>query len=308
MSCLPDSSARPAGGVLFLDKPGGWTSRRAVNEVSRLFGGVKAGHTGTLDPLATGMLPIMLGEATRFSGYGLDADKSYEVEIDLSLQTDTLDCEGEVTSRFDTIPLSADVEAAVAEFRGEYDQYPPVYSAIHIDGKRAHELARQGQEVKLAPRHVAIREIRLLEWEWPRLCLSVTCSKGTYIRALARDIGERLHIGGCVVALRRLSTGNWPPEVMVDFDMLKIRGEHAIMPIRAWLRHLPEVELDRNEAKRFVQGQRIPVSLPEAHDDGIAVCCGKLFLGTGRIRPGRVAGQVLHPERILPSSQQAMLG
>lgn len=305
MSCLPEQASRTSGGIVFLDKPEGWTSRRAVNEVSRLFGRVKAGHTGTLDPLATGMLPIMLGEATRFADYGLDADKSYEVDIDLSLQTDTLDAEGEVTARFDSPPDAGDVETAVAAFQGEYAQYPPVYSAIRIEGKRAHALARQGAEVKLASRQVHIHEIKLLKWEWPHLHLFVQCSKGTYIRSLARDIGERLHLGGCVAALRRLSTGSWPAEMMVDIDTLHARGEAAIMPLRDWLRHLPEVALERDEAKRFVQGQRIPVTMPDDSGGDISVCCGELFLGTGHIKPGRVAGQVLHPKRILPSAQQA---
>lgn len=306
VSCLPEEHSRTPGGIVFLDKPQGWTSRRAVNEVARLFGGIKAGHAGTLDPLATGMLPILLGEATRFAGYGLDADKAYEVEIDLSLQTDTLDAEGKVTARFYTVPDRADVEEAVAAFRGEYAQYPPAYSAIRVDGKRAHKLARQGTEVTLASRQVHIRELRLLDWAWPNLKLFVHCSKGTYIRSLARDIGERLHLGGCVVALRRLSTGSWPSEMMVDIDTLRERKEQAIVPLQVWLRHLPKVILEAEEARRFVQGQRIPVTLPDEPDADIVVYCGEALLGTASIKAGTVASQVLHPKRILPSAQQLL--
>jgi tRNA pseudouridine55 synthase len=306
VSCLPEEHSRTLGGVVFLDKPQGWTSRRAVNEVARLFGGIKAGHAGTLDPLATGMLPILLGEATRFAGYGLDADKAYEVDIDLSLQTDTLDAEGEMTARFDAPPERADVEEAVAAFRGEYAQYPPAFSAIRVDGKRAHQLARQGAEVALASRQVHIHELRLLDWRWPHLRLFVRCSKGTYIRSLARDIGERLHLGGCVAELRRLSTGNWPPEMMVDIDTLRERGEQAIMPLGGWLRHLPTVSLEAAEARRFVQGQRIPVALPDEPAADIVVYCGELLLGTASVKEGTVASQVLHPKRILPSAQQAL--
>ena len=184
-------------GIVFLDKPQGWTSRRAVNEVARLFGGsgrprLKAGHAGTLDPMATGMLPILLGEATRFAELGLSAEKTYAVTIDLSYQTDTLDAEGETLARFDGPPSLAQVQAALERFRGGYGQVPPQYSALRVEGRRAHALARRGQHVALAARQVQILALELVRYEWPQLALTVRCSKGTYIRALARDIGEAL--------------------------------------------------------------------------------------------------------------------
>lgn len=211
-------------GVLFLDKPLGWTSRRAVNEVIRLFTPegskkIKAGHTGTLDPLATGMLPILLGEATRFAEMGLNAEKEYQFTLDLSFQTDSLDCEGEVTERFSVSVSDKQLHQAIQSFVGEQEQVPPVYSAIRVGGKRAHDLARQGKEVKMVARPVTIHALELLSFEFPLVTLKMRCSKGTYVRSLARDLGEKLGMGGCVTMLRRLSTGGWPESVMVDMDV-----------------------------------------------------------------------------------------
>jgi tRNA pseudouridine55 synthase len=187
-------------GIVFLDKPCGWSSRRAVNEVARLFGGgrkprLKAGHAGTLDPMATGMLPILLGEATRFAELGLNAEKTYAVTIDLSYQTNTLDAEGETLARFEDGPSLAQVDAALHSFRGSYEQVPPQYSALRVEGRRAHALARRGEAFTLAARSVEIMGLELIRYAWPKLMLEVRCSKGTYIRALARDIGNALGVG-----------------------------------------------------------------------------------------------------------------
>ena len=167
-------------GIVFLDKPRGWTSRRAVNEVARLFapGGrprLKAGHAGTLDPMATGMLPVLLGEATRFAELGLSAEKTYAVTVDLSCQTDTLDAEGEVLARFEAQPALERVEAALEGFRGGYAQVPPQYSALRVDGQRAHALARRGEHVELAARPVRIMALDLVRYDWPELALTVQC-------------------------------------------------------------------------------------------------------------------------------------
>jgi len=242
---------------VFLDKPRGWTSRRAVNEIARLFradGGrrVKAGHAGTLDPLATGMLPVLLGEATRFADVGLQADKTYAVTVDLSLQTDTLDAEGAVTGRWRVMPSREAIEAALAGLRGDIMQTPPAFSAVHVEGRRAHELARRGQEVCLPPRSVHVRELTLLAWSPPEAELRVCCSKGTYVRALARDLGAALGVGGCVTALRRLSTGGWPEALMLPVDEIRRLGARCVMPLAQWLRHLPRLALSKTDARRFV--------------------------------------------------------
>jgi len=299
-------------GVVFLDKPLGWSSRRAVNEVIRVFTPegskkIKAGHTGTLDPLATGMLPILLGEATRFAGEGLNAEKSYRFTMDLSYQTDSLDCEGEVTGRFDGNVDSSRLAEVIDAFIGEQQQVPPVYSAIRVDGKRSHELVRGGRDVELAARPVAIHALELLEFEFPLATLQVECSKGTYVRSLARDIGKELGMGGCVTALRRLSTGGWPEAVMVDIETVIEKREAVVMPLSSWLRDLPEVCLDAGEGRRFLQGQRIQVGdLGDKVQSPVKVFADDCLLGTAEMKPG-MKRMVLHPVRILPSAQEKLL-
>jgi tRNA pseudouridine55 synthase len=296
-------------GVLFLDKPPGWTSRRAVNEVVRFFTPVgtkkiKAGHTGTLDPLATGMLPILLGEGTRFAEMGLNAAKSYEVTFDLSYQTDSLDCEGEVEARFDGLVGEGQLNEALDHFTGEQDQVPPLYSAIRIDGKRAYQIARAGKSVEMKARRVTIHEIELVRFDFPFVTLRVSCSKGTYIRSLARDVGSRLAMGGCVTALRRLSTGGWPENLMVTMDELTERHEACMMPLSQWLHDLPKVSLSIEEGRRFLQGQRIQVS--DEMEGMVQVSSEGIMLGTAELKPG-LKRMVLHPAKILPSAQEKLL-
>jgi len=301
---LTDGHVSHISGVVFLDKPQGWTSRHAVNEISRIFGRIKAGHAGTLDPLATGMLPILLGEATRFAGFGLDSDKAYEVCIDLSRQTDTLDLEGKETGTYQVEIEDTQLQQAIAKMQGKQEQLPPDYSAIRIQGKRAHELARSGKAFELTPRHINIDEIRLLDWNSPLLKLFVHCSKGTYIRALARDIGTRLGVGGCVTSLRRLSCGGWPAEAMLDIETIRQTGRDAVVPLAKWLGHLPRVELARDLALRFMQGQRLPLGNQD-QDEAVTVFAEGTLLGTGTVKPG-FSGQVLHPVRVLSSAQELL--
>jgi len=293
-------------GVVLLDKPLGWTSRRAVNEVIRLFSKqgekrIKAGHGGTLDPLATGMLPILLGEATRFAELGLSAQKRYTVTFNLNYQTDTLDCEGEEVARFDTSIDESALRQSIASFVGQQEQVPPAYSAIRVDGKRAHALARKGESVILEPRPIHIESIELLDFNFPHVTLDVLCSKGTYIRSLARDIGEKLAVGGCVTALRRTSTGGWPEALMVDFDTLCEKKSQAMVSLRQWLRDFDSYELSFDDAQRFLNGQRIQVQSDKLGQ--VAVISNELLLGTAELKPG-MRRMVLHPLRILPSSQK----
>jgi len=302
-------------GVVFFDKPYGWTSRQAVNALVRLFSRpgekrIKAGHAGTLDPLATGMLPILLGEATRYAEMGLNADKSYQVSIDLSYQTDTLDCEGDVLARFDGVVDKAMVQQALDAYTGDIEQTPPAYSAIRIDGKRSHAMARKGETVNIPARPITVHAIRLLAFDFPLLTLQVNCSKGCYIRSLARDIGAALAMGGCVTVLRRLATGGWPEAMMVTPEQLQAEPDACLLSLAQWLREMPHVCLQGGLACRFVQGQRIQLSAESGYADAydeqmpVSVFAGdKLLLGTGMLKPGhhRV---VLHPARILPSAQQ----
>ncbi len=308
-----NKSLHPCG-VIFLDKPKGWSSRQAVNRVIHLFAKpeqknrrrrLKAGHTGTLDPLATGMLPILLGDATRFSDMGLSAQKSYEVTFDLSFQTETLDLEGEVTSRFEHVGVTqAELESILQGFQGKQLQVPPVYSAIRVGGKRAHVKVRCGEHVQLSPREVEVYRIQLLAFEGSKVTMEVDCSKGTYIRALVRDIGLALGYGGCVTDLRRTSTGGWSTQMMVTPADLEEKKEACILPLRLWLKDLPSVELTAVEAKRFVQGQRLPW-VNEMENQ--ALCCivyDDLVLGTA-IYQQKGRG-VLQPKHVLPSVQEML--
>jgi len=305
-------SAHPCG-VLFLDKPKGWTSRKAVNHVIHMFAKPeqknrkqrpKAGHTGTLDPLATGMLPILLGDATRFSEMGLNAEKSYEVSFDLSFQTDTLDLEGEVLNRFDDADVSqAKVEETLALFMGKIQQIPPVYSAIRVDGQRAHKMARKGEEVLMQAREVEVKSIKLLAIEGSVITLSVDCTKGTYIRSLARDIGATLGLGGCVIALRRTSTGGWAAEMMVSIEELEEKKENCILPLQMWLRALTGVALNELEAKRFVQGQRLLMTGDVQGNDLCCVTYNSWVLGSATFDADK---RVLQPDRVLPSAQEML--
>ncbi len=300
-------------GIVFLDKPHGWTSRQAVNALIRLFSTpghkrIKAGHGGTLDPLATGMLPILLGEATRYADYGLTAEKSYNVSFDLSYQTDTLDREGQVMVRFEkTAEQAIDEEALRAvlqQFTGRIDQVPPAYSAIRVNGQRAHKAARAGKEVELSPRLVEIYQAELLAFEFPVVSLHVRCSKGTYIRSLARDIGQALGMGGCVTELRRTSTGGWPEAMMVSLEMLEEKGAACVVPLAQWLRDLHRCNISEAEARRFLQGQRL--QLDESCTGEASVFCRDILLGNAQLKPG-MKKMILHPVRILPSAQEQFL-
>jgi len=298
-------------GVIFFDKPKGWTSRKAVNHVIHSFAlpeqknrkqRPKAGHAGTLDPLATGMLPILIGEATRFASMGLNAEKTYEVSIDLSFQTNTLDLEGEVTERFEDVDVDqATLFKTLDLFRGPIQQTPPIFSAIKVDGKRAHVLARQGEDVTLKSREVCIHDMKLLHMDGHIITLSVACSKGTYIRSLSRDIGLALGCGGCVIELRRVSSGGWPAQMMVGVEELEENKEACIIPLQTWLRALPKLQLTTLEASRFVMGQRL-IKACDVEDK--ALCCvlaGETMLGTAVYEAQK---QLLQPQRVMPSAQE----
>jgi len=255
------------------------------------------------------MLPVLLGEATRFAEMGLNADKTYTVSFDLTYQTDTLDCEGETLAHFDGAVNPEQLQQVLNDFTGDINQIPPAYSAIRIDGKRAHAMARNGETVVIPARPVSVHAIRLIDFTFPIVSLEVACSKGTYIRSLARDIGQALDMGGCVTALRRISTGGWPESMMVNIEQLEAEPEKSVLPLQQWLGMLPTVQLEDDLARRFVQGQRIQLPADASHPDPGSgeVLATVLFrnelLGTAMLKSGhhRV---VLHPSRILPSAQQ----
>lgn len=277
---------RAISGLFLLDKPQGLSSNSALQRVKRLYGAAKAGHTGALDPLATGLLPICLGEATKFSQYLLDSDKRYVTTAKLGQRTDTCDAEGEITEEK---PVPQDLcreqvdTLLVEHFNGEIEQVPPVYSALKLNGQPLYKLARQGVEVEVKPRHVRIHEIRLLDIREDELDLEVFCSKGTYIRSIVEDLGLLLGCGAHVSMLRRLQTGPFHAEQMMTLEQLQEvavpQGDEAqnsiqdrldalLLPPWAPVEGMPEVRLEPAEAERLQMGQRLRLAdpLPEAEE------------------------------------------
>lgn len=240
------------------------TSNSALQGARRLFSAAKAGHTGTLDPLATGLLPLCLGEATKFSADLLDADKTYEAEVQFGVTTDTGDAEGAPVRTRPVLFTAAQLDAALQRFRGPISQIPPMYSALKRDGRPLYELARQGVEVERAARAVTIHELSLLAAGGERARLRVCCSKGTYIRTLAEDIGELLGCGAHLTALRRVAVGPLRVDAALTLDQLvalpEDAREHCLLPPDALLQSLPAVYLDADAVLRFNHGNPVRIT------------------------------------------------
>jgi tRNA pseudouridine55 synthase len=286
-------------GVLLLDKPVGLTSNRALQTARRLLNARKAGHAGTLDPLASGLLPVMLGEATKFSADLLDADKSYRATVRLGVTTTTGDAEGEVTGRSAVDLEEGAVERALARFTGAIEQVPPMHSALKRDGRPLYELARAGIEVERAARAVRIHGLRLIEHAGDTLVLDVDCSKGTYVRVLAEDIGKALGCGAHLSALRRTRVGPLTIDGAVELAALEGMEPDArrkcLLPVDELLGTLPSVALDAELTQRFRQGQRLAM---EAEPRGVRVRvygADNTLLGTATVNEWGVVG----PERLI---------
>jgi len=252
---------RALHGVLLVDKPAGASSNRVLQQVRRSLDARKAGHAGTLDPLATGMLPVLLGEATKLAGYLIDADKAYETTLKLGVETDSLDADGEVTRRR-AVPQGLDVARvdAIAEaFRGAQRQVPPMVSAIKVDGQRLYQAARQGLEIERRARDITIHELRVLEVSGDTLRLAVRCSKGTYIRVLGAELGERLGCGAHVQALRRTWVAPFESSAMHTPEAIAEAGDACLLPPDAGLAHLPRVAVDETGLAALRRGQGAPV-------------------------------------------------
>lgn len=292
------ANRRPINGVLLLDKPNGWTSNAALQAVKRLYQAQKAGHTGSLDPLASGLLPICLGEATKLSGVLLNADKAYRFTCLLGATTTTGDAEGEVVT---TRPVGswsrAQIEAMLQQFIGPLQQIPPMYSAVKRDGQPLYKLARRGIEVERTPREVTIHELRLLRQTSDELECEMRCSKGTYVRTLAVDIGEALGCGAHVSTLRRTAVEPYDTTRMVSLDALRERAEHGLaaldevlLPMDTPVAKWPAITVFGDSAFYLRQGQAVLV--PRAPTAGwVRLYQGnELFLGIGEILDdGRVA-------------------
>lgn len=252
------------GGLLVLDKPHGMTSRAAVDRALRWFPRrTKLGHTGTLDPLATGVLVLCVGRGTRLTEFVHEMPKTYVTEITLGARSATDDAEGPVTGvAVDSPPDRADIEASVQTFLGLIDQVPPAFSAAKLAGRRSYELARQGHAADLAPRTVRIDRIDILDFNYPTLSLEILCGKGTYIRSLARDLGERLGCSGYVSALRRTRVGPFVPEQAVPLDADATTANARLLPLAAAVADLPRVVLEEAQLSRFASGQTVPFVIP----------------------------------------------
>ncbi len=259
---MPRSAPRRrVDGVLLLDKSSGMTSNDALQKARRLFNAAKAGHTGTLDPMATGLLPLCFGEATKFAGELLDADKTYLATVQLGVTTDTADAEGRVLETLPVAATQAQAEAVLSRFRGEIEQVPPMYSALKRDGKPLYEYARAGIELERAPRRVVIDTLTLTAWEGERFDLEVSCSKGTYVRSLAADIGAALGCGAHLAGLRRTRIGTLDVADAVGLDVLAAidpaaRDERLALP-DALLAKLPRAELSEPDTQRILHGQAV---------------------------------------------------
>ncbi|HFD79574.1 MAG TPA: tRNA pseudouridine(55) synthase TruB [Gammaproteobacteria bacterium] len=289
---------RDVNGILLLDKPSGISSNEALQQVKRLYFARKAGHTGSLDPLASGVLPICMGEATKVSAFLLDADKRYHMRCQLGMRTATADAEGEVLETRPVEHYSRErIEEVLAAFRGRIEQIPPMYSALKHQGQRLYKLARQGVEVEREPRPVEIYELELRDQGEDWLDIEVHCSKGTYVRTLAEDIGERLGCGAHVSALRRTAVGPYDDGQLVTLEQLRRLKEEdmpamdrLLLPIESALVQWPEVDLSTDAAFYLQQGQ--PVLVPHAPTSGwVRLYEGnRSFLGMGEILDdGRVA-------------------
>jgi tRNA pseudouridine55 synthase len=283
-------------GLLVIDKPAGMTSRDVVNRVQRWFPRkTKIGHTGTLDPLATGVLVVCIGAATRLADYVQAMGKSYSSRFRLGATSTTDDADGEITTAPNANPPTREeIDAALASFVGMIEQTPPAVSALKLDGRRAHDLARKGEEVRLAARPVRIDAIRVMHYEWPFLDVEVDCGKGTYIRSIARDLGAKLDCGGLVQTLRRTRVGPFTAEqgISLDSDAATV----ALRPMTEAVAGMEQVRVNTDEARRLRQGQWIESGMNRVGDValidqegglvGVGLCQG------GQVRPGVILSNI----------------
>ncbi|WP_334133584.1 tRNA pseudouridine(55) synthase TruB [Tepidimonas sp.] len=305
---------RPVHGVLLLDKPVGMSAQAAVSKVKGLLGAEKAGHTGTLDPLASGLLPVCLGAATKFAQLQLDADKAYEATLRLGVRTSTGDAEGEIIAQapVDTAVLTpVRLQALAQRFIGPMQQIPPMYSALKKDGKALYEYARAGFEVERAPRTITIHALTLalVSGDPTALRMQVRCSKGTYVRTLAEDIGTALGCGAHLTALRRTGTGGLTLQHAVTLDALQAllpqQRLQAVLPIETLLTDVPQVMLEAADAARFLSGLRRRGPWPAAACVAVFGRQPRALLGVARCAGGELIPlRLLAPTEIAQTLQQ----
>ncbi len=306
MNARPPKKPRDlVDGVLLIDKPVGLSSNDALTKVKRIVNAKKAGHTGTLDPFATGLLPLCFGEATKFSQDLLEADKTYLATVHLGITTTTGDTEGEVLETRDVEVGTEQVEAALARFRGPILQVPPMYSALKRDGKALYEYAREGVTLEREARPVTIHELELVAIAAPFLTIRVKCSKGTYVRVLGEDIGAALGCGAHLSALRRVQVGALTTANMVTLEELQAHENplSLLAPVDALLSSFPRIDLTPELEKRFLNGQRLAlgkeaVAVPSEQGRVRVYADGRL-LGTAILQEY----EILAPERLIAARQ-----
>ena len=300
----PRKRGRDIHGVFLLDKPQGMSSNDIMQKVKRIFQANKAGHTGALDPLATGMLPICLGEATKFSQFLLDADKRYLVTAKLGERTDTSDAEGQIVETRDVNVKTPEILTALEQFRGNILQVPTMFSALKHNGKPLYEYARQGITVEREARPITIFELNFIEYNAPYLTLEVHCSKGTYIRTLVDDLGEVLGCGGHVTMLRRTAVADYPTEKMLDWHALQSLAEPQdlslldalLLPMDTAVAKLPALTLDENQTQGIGFGQRIKFNNPNRLQGQVRLFSHEnRFLGVAVIDENNV----IRPQRLV---------
>ena len=300
----PRKRGRDIHGVFLLDKPQGMSSNDIMQKVKRIFQANKAGHTGALDPLATGMLPICLGEATKFSQFLLDADKRYLVTAKLGERTDTSDAEGQIVETREVKVKTPEILTALEQFRGNILQVPTMFSALKHNGKPLYEYARQGITVEREARPITIFELNFIEYNAPYLTLEVHCSKGTYIRTLVDDLGEVLGCGGHVTMLRRTAVADYPTEKMLDWHALQNLAEQQdlalldalLLPMDTAVAKLPALTLDENQTQGIGFGQRIKFNNPNRLQGQVRLFSHEnRFLGVAVIDENNV----IRPQRLV---------
>lgn len=272
---------RDVHGVLLLDKPQGMTSNDALQKVKRLFNAKKAGHTGALDPLATGMLPICFGEATKFSQYLLDSDKRYRVIAKLGERTDTSDADGQIISTRSVNITQSQIDEALTHFRGDILQIPTMFSALKYQGKPLYEYARQGIVIEREARPITIYENQFIQYDSTKheLTLEIHCSKGTYIRTIIDDLGELLGCGAHVIYLRRLQVSNYPIDNMITLD--ELQNEPLLMPVDSPLQDRPKVVLSESQSKDILLGRTVIVENSVSVETLVRIYQGQQFIGAG---------------------------
>jgi tRNA pseudouridine55 synthase len=292
---------RECDGLLVLDKPLGVTSRAAVDQAQRWFPrGTRVGHAGTLDPLATGVLVLTVGQATRLTEYVQSLGKTYVADVVLGARSATDDAEGPITPvAVDRPPSRAAIDAALPAFLGTIAQVPPAYSAVKLAGQRAYDLSRRGKPVELTPRSVRIDRIEVQRFEFPDLRLEIACGKGTYIRSLARDLGERLGCGAYLAALRRTRIGAYPTDLAVPLDADAETARQRLLPLTAAVAGLPSITVEPDVIVRIRHGQRVSVTADSLPGNTTLAVLGPSG-GLVAVATSDNSGQTLRPVKVFP--------